>query len=188
MSYLAAGLGLLALLTLFNLVLLLGVVRRLREHSERLDGTGAGLPVPEGPMMPAGETVGAFTTTTTDGDTVARELLDGETLVGFFSPSCQPCKTQLPRFVAHAKSFAGGRDQVLAVVVIGDADEDPEPYVTALAGVARVVVEPHGGPLYDAFDVNGFPSVALVDAAGTIQATAARVGHLSTARVQAARG
>ncbi|GAA1964750.1 TlpA disulfide reductase family protein [Catenulispora subtropica] len=189
MSYLAAAVGLLTLLTLFNLILMLGVIRRLREHSERLGSlSGAGVPVPAGPMMPVGETVGAFTTATTDGETVSSELFDGETLVGFFSPGCQPCKVQLPRFAAHARSFPGGRDRVLAVVVVGGPDEDPEPYVKALAGVARVVVEPHGGPLYDAFEVTGFPSVALVDSSGTVQATSARVGDLSAARPQAVGG
>lgn len=185
MSYLAAGLGLLALLTLFNLILLLGVVRRLREHSERLAG-GAAVPVPEGPMMPAGETVGAFATAATDGAPVSSELFDGETLVGFFSPSCQPCKVQLPRFVAYAKSVPGGRERVLATVVIGGPDEDPEPYVNALKDVARVVVEPHGGTLYEAFDVTGFPAVGLVDASGTVQATATRAGDLAARRPQAA--
>jgi thiol-disulfide isomerase/thioredoxin len=186
MPYLAAAVGLLTLLTLFNLVLMLGVIRRLRDHSERLGSLGTGgIPVPPAPIIPAGETVGAFATVTTDGDAVSSELFDGETLVGFFSPSCQPCKAQLPKFVAYAESFHGGRDKVLAVVITGAPDEDADPYVTALSGAARVVVESHGGPLSEAFDITGFPSVALVDSAGTVRATAARVGDLDASLLQA---
>jgi AhpC/TSA family protein len=163
-AFLVAAVVLVGLLCLLDLLLTVGVIQRLRQHTEllnKLQAGAAGGPAPE-VMLPAGSEVGEFAATTTDGDPVSRELLAGRTLVGFFSPGCQPCKEKLPGFVAAAPGVAGGRQQVLAVVV-GGQEEDAE--VTArLTPVARVVVEPPDGPVAGAFGATGFPAFALLDA------------------------
>lgn len=164
MAYLTAAVILVGVLCLLNLVLTLGVIRRLREHSEQLSAAGGAGPKP---ILSAGEPIGEFEATTADGAVVSRStLLDGEShLVGFFSVNCQFCKEQLPRFVEYARGVAGGRQRVLAVVV---DDGDTSELVSALDPVARLVLEPHDGPLATAFGVTGSPAFCRVAEDGTV--------------------
>ncbi|KOX16328.1 redoxin family protein [Nocardiopsis sp. NRRL B-16309] len=157
-------------LCLLNLLLTVGVIRRLKEHTAligELRSSASGAPVQI--MLPAGEEVGDFSARTTDGAAVSRGTLGGETLVGVFSPGCSACAEQMPLFTELAASFPGGRDRVLAVVV-GDAEESAEE-VAALTPVARVVQEAHGGDASAALGVNGFPALARIDAAGRVLAS-----------------
>jgi hypothetical protein len=153
----------LSLLCLGNLILTVGVVRRLREHTAILD-TLAGEP-PE-VMRPAGAVVDDFAATAGDGTPVARDLLTGQTLVGFFTPGCGPCQEKLPEFLARAGKAPGGRS--LAVVV--DANGGGA-MAERLADVALVVVERSGGPVATAFGVRAFPAFALVGPEGRIEAS-----------------
>ncbi|MEU4231457.1 hypothetical protein AB0F17_44790 [Nonomuraea sp. NPDC026600] len=72
---------------MLNLVLMLGVIRRLRDHTQRLDGLyeRTGSPATG---LEAGEVVGEFETTTNEGETLSAASLGERTLIGFFSPSC----------------------------------------------------------------------------------------------------
>jgi hypothetical protein len=160
-----------------NLLLTVGVIRRLRQHSERLS-TMSAIDAPMGEMvLSAGERVGEFAESTTDGEPVSRELLSGQTLVGVFSPDCGACKEQLPKFVSRAAQFAGGRGQVLAVLT-GDA-EQVEPYRQQLAPVARVVIEaPMDGPVASALKVQGWPAYAVLDGAGMVVASGFSIDRL----------
>jgi thiol-disulfide isomerase/thioredoxin len=162
--YLVASVLVLAVLVLLDLVLTLGVVRRLREHTELLADRSAG--PPPAAMPPVGTTVGDFAATTTDGEPVSRDLLAGETVVCFFAPGCGPCREQAPAFVEYAGAVTGGRRQVLAVV-LGEGEEVLE-MAGQLDAVARVVVEPPGGPLSNAFHITSFPAMGLVDDTGTV--------------------
>ncbi|MEU1880589.1 hypothetical protein ABZ470_25050 [Streptosporangium sp. NPDC020072] len=45
---------------------------------------------------------------------MGRESLADDTVVGFFSPSCGPCRERLPRFVEYGGALSGGRRQRLA--------------------------------------------------------------------------
>lgn len=159
-----AAMALLALgVCVLNLVLTLGVIRRLREHTALLDrlqaGPGAGMP----DQMPAGAEVGEFAATTTDGEPLSHELLAGQTLVGFFSPTCQPCKERLPEFLEVAPDVPGGRQQVLAVAVGGE--QECANLVADLAPVARVVVEPPSaeGPVSQAFKTSSYPTFGVLE-------------------------
>lgn len=162
MPYLVAAVVLVGVLCLLDLVLTVGVIQRLRQHTELLNNlqAGAAVGMPD-VMLPAGAEVGEFATTTTDGDPVSRELLSGQTLVGFFSPDCQPCKEKLPRFIEAAPGVPGGRQQVLAVVVA--SPEEAAETTARLSPVARVVVEPHDGPVTSAFGATGFPAFGLLN-------------------------
>ncbi|MET7301346.1 hypothetical protein [Embleya sp. NPDC005575] len=156
-----------------DLVLTLGVIRRLREHAELLSsGGGSGDPLD----MAVGEEVGEFSTSMVDGEPLTRGMLAEETLVAFFSPGCEPCREKLPRFVEHARTLPGGRDRVLAAVV-GDAGEAAA-FVAELSPFARVVVE--AGPddaLGRAFRARSYPTLLRVapDDAGRLVVTANRV-------------
>lgn len=157
-----------------NLLLTVGVIRRLREHTQRLSTLGA---APVAAMLAAGQRVGAFAATTTDGEPVTRDLLSGPTLVGVFTPGCGACEERLPDFLTRARDFPGGRAQVLAVVA-GEAGETTA-YRDRLTGAARVVVEPPaGGPLATALEVSAFPAFGLLDADGVVVASGLRPDDL----------
>lgn len=160
--YLAAAVVLFGLLTSLNVALTVGVIRRLREHTTELAALrNRGGDVGGDVALPTGETVGSFTAADTDGRQVDLATLGDRPLVGFFSPSCEPCKERLPHFVEYAATRSGGRDNVLAVVV-GSVTETAD-VVAGLRTVATVVVEPDQGPVQKAFGVTGFPAFVLVE-------------------------
>lgn len=170
MPFVVAALVLVGALAALNLIFTFGVIRRLREHEAALGRRGPGHddhPV----MLAPGATVGDFAASTVDGEPVSRELLAGTTLVGFVSPSCPACHERLPQFVELARTHAGGRGQVLAVVVAPDGDEGAATIVAQLDAVARVVREPDRGPLVTAFGVEGYPAFALVGPHGDVVAS-----------------
>jgi thiol-disulfide isomerase/thioredoxin len=174
--YLVAAVVIVGILCLLDLVLTYGVIRRLREHTEQLAQRPA-TPFPD-IIIGAGSTVGAFTATTEDGESISADDLQVDTLVGFFSPWCGACEEKLPSFLDAAAAHPGGRDHALAVV-IGPA-EDAKEQVAALSPKARVIVAPHGHDIEKAFEITGFPCFALlgedlvVKASGALEAVAAK--------------
>jgi hypothetical protein len=165
-AFLIALVALVGAIAVLNLLLTVGVIRRLRQHTEQLSGMAALGGAPGDIIIGAGEQAGEFAATTTDGEPVARDLLSGQTLVGVLSASCGACKERLPEFVSRAETFPGGRGQVLAVLAGEPAEV--EPYREQLAPVARVVIEPPmDGPISTALKVQGYPAFALLDAEGT---------------------
>jgi hypothetical protein len=159
----------LALICLLNLTLTIGVIRRLREHAGLLRpadelGRAQGGGTPPEPVV--GKPVGDFSVTTVDGDELDRAKLAESTLVGFFSPGCQPCAELRPAFIEYAVGLA--RDRVIAVINAGSGAEAAAD-VRALAAVAQVVVErPGAEPLSAAFGVTGYPTLCTVDGSGRI--------------------
>src|SRR5690606_15281359 len=113
---------------LLDLVLTVGVIRRLREHSTLISELGGGrMPVP---MLQDGETADAFEAVATTGEVVSRDGLSGNTLVGVFSPDCSACKERLPGFIRLARSFseigrASCRERV-SIAAGADAREQTE--------------------------------------------------------------
>jgi hypothetical protein len=176
MTLLAAAVTFVGLLCLLDLALTIGVIRRLREHSVLLARRSSS---PHGESVAAaGTTVADFGALDADGEQVRRDLLAERTLVGFFALDCAPCRELVPDFVGYAAGVPRGRDRVLAVVVgeSGDATD----HVGALQSVARVVIEPPGGPLAAAFRVRGFPALAVVDHRGTVLNSGIALEDLAT--------
>lgn len=136
-----------------DLLLTVGVVKRLREHTELLGNLGGG-PASLG----VGEEVGEFHTVTVDGRPLDRRSLVGGTVVAFFSPTCQPCKEKLPKFIDYARTARGPQP---VAVVVGD-EEQAGDFVSRLTPVATVVRENPDGPMSDAFRTRAFPTVLLV--------------------------
>lgn len=163
MPYLAAAVALVGLLCTLNLLLTVGVIRRLRavaanQPAERpgfLDGLAIGKAVPD------------FTATTIDGEPISRDLLGAPALIGFFSPGCPPCEQVLPRFVERARERP---DEVTLAVIVASTAEQAAEDIGSLAGAARVVVEEPDGALQRAFEARGFPTVYVVGADGTVAA------------------
>jgi thiol-disulfide isomerase/thioredoxin len=171
-TYVVAALVVTNALTLLNLLLLFGVIRRLREQSVPPLG---GQPADDG--LPVGTRVEAFETTDIDGHAVRLDELPAGAIVGFFSPGCGPCETLLPKFVAHSEALPGGRGSALAVVV--GAPDDAADYVVRLSRVARVVVEDSpGAAVGHAFRVSGYPTVFQLDGDGTVLFSGASLERL----------
>ncbi|MFI1583952.1 TlpA family protein disulfide reductase [Embleya sp. NPDC020630] len=151
MAALTAAVVLVGALCVLDLLLTIGVIRRLRGYGPAGPTPGRGMT----PLRP-GEELPAFTAVTVDGAAVDPSVLPDEALIVFLSPTCAPCRAKLPELVAYAAAEPAGRDHTLAVVV-GEPYEC-EGFVRELSPVARVVVEPKGGPVCAALRVDAFPT------------------------------
>ncbi|MEW9529357.1 hypothetical protein [Microbispora sp. NPDC049125] len=152
---LVLGVGVLCLI---DLVFTIGVIRRLRLHDQMLSGRPSTFPPP---VLPPGAEIGGFSVVTADGVYVSDWTMGEPTLVGVFSPDCPACHEGLPLFAGRARSFPGGRDNVLAVLV--GTQEEVAAQRRALEPVALVIVEEFGTGLTKALQVEAFPSFAVVD-------------------------
>lgn len=163
-------------ISLFSVVLLLAVIRRLREHEQALamiPGT-----LPPTPLIAIGERIGEFRAQTVDGEPVTRDDLQDSTLVGFFDPDCDTCHEQLPGFVASAAAQPGGRSTTLAVVSEGPKADD---LVRLLRDAARVAVEPARGPAQQAFGVRVYPAFCRLGRGQVVRAHRHEPGHTAAA-------
>ncbi|GAA3989968.1 TlpA family protein [Allokutzneria multivorans] len=174
MTVVIIAVAVLGVLVLVDLVLTLGVVKRLREHTALIErALSATAPMP--PIMaPVGTKITPFEARTVDGTTVSLGDLPDPTLVGFFSADCPACGENLPAFLDRARDL--GRDRVLAVA--HGAPDEVADLVAKLNPVARVVTEAPDGPLGVAFSVRGVPALCLVDATGTVVASGSDMAGL----------
>ncbi|WP_149549530.1 TlpA family protein disulfide reductase [Streptomyces marokkonensis] len=164
MAYLTAGLVLVALLCVLDLVLTLAVVRRLREEPATApDGGGP----PDVSELSVGEVVAPFEVTDTAGRTLTRDGLTSGMNVVFMSPGCLACEELLPLVAERAAGYAPGR--LLAVVVRDpDGSDGHSEFVDRLSPVARVVVTDLGGALMGAFALTGTPAYVEMGHGGRI--------------------
>ena len=170
MAYLSAAVVLVGALGIFNMLLTLALIRRLRTGG----GTIRRVPGPAlAVTLPVGQSVGEFTVTSAEGRVISRESLDQLTLVGFFLPDCPPCRERLPEFLAYAVRFPG---DVVSVAVGDEAETDA--LAKRLAPAGEVVVEPAQGPMGGAFQVGGYPALCLVEPSGRIVATGSTIADL----------
>jgi hypothetical protein len=151
--------------TLFNLLLVYGVIRRLRLHTEQIAELVLTAPRSE-PIIDVGSRPDEFSANTVDDVSVTTAQLAGG-LVAFFSPTCGVCEEWIPRFVETASTLPGGRPSVLAVVASARAS-DADDLVSRLRDVAMVVVEADKGPLATAFAVRGYPAMCRLDDNGVV--------------------
>jgi thiol-disulfide isomerase/thioredoxin len=185
--YVVAALVLVGGLALLNLLLTYGLIRRLREQAAMLTDLMGGLAAaPPGDLArPVGSPVEQFRTEAVDGTAIDTAWFDRPTLVGFFSPGCEPCAALVPRFAAAAATT-----RALAVIEPGPVDDSE--YRTALGVHATVVAGEPARAVVEAFGVVGYPTACLVDlvdaeavitATGTNLVDAAVRGDSRSARV-----
>lgn len=158
---LLAAVLLLTALSLLNLLLLWGVVRRLREHETRLSKLAPG--APEIMDAAVGQQLSGMVVSALDGAPVTLPP-EAPALYGFFSPSCDACHERLADFRRAASAHPG----VSVAVVVRDGGD-----VDALSGGLAdmtTVVEEAGSGLNGAFGVRAFPAFALLSADGTLRA------------------
>ncbi|WP_327292393.1 TlpA disulfide reductase family protein [Streptomyces sp. NBC_01198] len=179
MPLLIAVVSLLGVLCLLTLVLTLGVIRRLREHTKLMDALYEAIDLMGGPptglaTLGKGELVGDFAATTLDGDQVTRELLPEGAVVAFLSADCGGCRDQLPEIA----SWAAGQDRRQIVAVLDATSGDPEELVTALSPVAQVIVEDELTTVGRAFGLKVFPTFYQVSGEGRLLAVEGRISRL----------
>lgn len=155
-----ALIGLVAI-TLFNLILLYGVIRRLREHSEKLASVGQSGVSPGKLIKASGESVGNFTAMSVDGTKFDNASLESQATVGFFLSDCAPCKELMPSFIERASSAKSGPQNFYAVLV-GDSWES-ETFYSALRDSATITLASYEDSVVKAFGVEGFPAVCTVN-------------------------
>jgi thiol-disulfide isomerase/thioredoxin len=167
MGLLTAAVVIVGALCVIDLLLTVGVIRRLREHTELLASTTQRV-VGGGPiqLLEEGTQVADFAATTTDGEPISREMLPAMSVVAFFSPGCKPCGAMIPAFTEYAATLPGGRAQVMAVVV-GDTRQAGA-YADLLMPVARVVTEDFEGQISEAFKSRTYPALYVLDGAGKV--------------------
>lgn len=165
MDIMIAVVSLVGAVAALDLLLTLGVVRRLREHTRVL--ARLQLNTPSGPVL--GQRPAQFTAATINGEEISSDLLTGPALVGFFAPGCAPCKERIPQFTAAARALGLGAVPALAVVAT-DGDGADE-LAASLRGAAKVVIEDSGGPVHKAFSVRGWPTLIRLDTDGKISST-----------------
>jgi peroxiredoxin len=171
--FLIAAVVLVGVLCLLDLLLTVAVIRRLREHAERLDRLGAA-PTPDAVITP-GTPAPAFETAATDGGAVTQHDLGGG-LLAFMSVTCTACKEQLPRFERYVADAGLPRSKVLVVVV--DSDTPPAEYVAGLERFATVVVEQHEGTVGAPWQANAFPTFYSIDEQLTVRTSSFDVAGL----------
>jgi hypothetical protein len=165
-------------ISLFNLLLILGIVRRMRQ-------TGLTIPpeyleVESGPKP--GASIPEFVVRTTVGDDADSAAFNvGRGLIAFLSVGCSACSAQLPLLASY---IARERiDPTRSLVFVSGDPDGVSDYATRASAFARVVVEDANGALTTAFGIRAFPTVlALHD--GRVRANAPSVTalHLEAAR------
>jgi thiol-disulfide isomerase/thioredoxin len=175
MMYLSAAIALIGALGVFNLLISLALIRRLRSYggtSRRAPGAVVAV------TRAAGQSVGDFAVITTEERVISRQSIDQVTLVGFFSPGCPPCRERVPEFLKYASRFPG---EVIAVAVGDAADPETGALAERLASggtAGNVVVEQARGLMGSAFGVGGYPALCVVDPSGLIIASGSAIGDL----------
>ena len=155
MPFLIAAVVLVGAIATLNLLLTVGVIRRLREHTTQLANVGSG-GMPPGPGV--GDEINEFATTAIDETPVSDKDLSNFALVSVMSPGCGPCEEKLPKLVALLEEGHLQKKSVLAV--IAGNEEDAVPMITALRDLAVVVREDSGtGAVQDATGIRSYPTM-----------------------------
>ncbi|SEG98043.1 hypothetical protein SAMN05444920_111167 [Nonomuraea solani] len=158
MPFLIAAVVFVGLLCLFNLVLMLGVLRRLREHTAELGRlAGRSMLMPYDPGVLVGRAL--------------PEAAAGARLVGFFDVGCSTCHERAPLFAEEA-----GKQPALAVVT-GDGAKVGE-LVAVVGGVASVLTGEEAAHLTHALGVEAFPTFLRADEDGHVVAADTELAEL----------
>ena len=166
MSLLIAGLAIVAGATLLNLLLVAGLIARLREiyasveeWRVRASGLGVG-------GLRATDPVPEFVASTVRQDSITNRDLIGDTwIIGFFAGGCGTCHVDLPRLANMMRHEEPRRK---ALVVIGGTQDDSGDLIEAGQTFGATVLEPPDGELSRAFRVPFFPTFFVTDERGRV--------------------
>ncbi|WP_159942293.1 MULTISPECIES: hypothetical protein [unclassified Nocardiopsis] len=184
MFFVVVAVVLVGALGLVNLLLSIGVVRRLRQHTELLEerpsSTEEDVPAS---AVSVGTPVGELRATSTRGAELSFGADTDRLVVAFLSPDCSPCRKRLPLLLDYAARHPDAR--VLAVVVEEDGTE--EEMVDRLEPAVPVVVQPWEGPLPRLFDIQGTPAFVTLEN-GVVTATSLFAPRAGGAALSTAAG
>lgn len=159
-----AVVGLVGVIGLVNLLLIFGVIGRVRVLQEAVQ-TG----VIRDPNLPApGDPVGAFQVMTQDGTELSEAAVQGASaLVCFFMPNCQPCAEVRAQLLERPPGLP-------LIAFVEGASDDPEvqKIMQSLRGLGPVAATQDGDAVSRAFKPSGFPTLIR-----TINGSVAAAGH-----------
>jgi methylamine dehydrogenase accessory protein MauD len=148
---------------LFNLLLTLALVRKVNSLPQ---GMGAGMPQPE--LLKSGEPAPAFRLPTLQGqETSLADYAGREVAMVFVSPSCSPCRAQMPT-IKELYPQAKRQGTELLVVSLGGPDET-QTFVGEFQLESPVLVTQYGSSFATEYKVAGTPSYYLIDKSGKIK-------------------
>lgn len=151
-------------ITLLNLVLFVGLVRRLRSDSTNTGALG-------GPVTGMPSKVSGLAPGKSAPDLGVAAAAGRDQLVGVFSTDCGACPDYLPRFKSRATSFDGA-----AIAILGGSAAKHDTYKEQL-GPQVITLSDIGagpmasGPLTEAFEVTSWPSFFIVGPDGIVKAS-----------------
>lgn len=154
---------LLAILVVGNMLLTWGMVRRLRSVQEQIDGAFS--PLENG--LGLGDEAPDFVGQTLAGDTVTRDsIVHDETVLAFFSPSCDACEAHLPA-VRQLAVHPNGTPTVVAVID-GVAAESGRLIEGLHGDVQMLFASRVDNDLLKDYQVNVYPSYYVIGSDGRI--------------------
>ena len=178
MGILIAAVVLLTALSLFNLVLTLAVIRRLRTP-EAAPGRGAPR-MPDLDEVPSGAPVPDFTARSAAGIPVSSaDRLGDRAVYAFFDTACGVCEGQLRPLADFVVRAGLAPEQV--IVFIGDEKGEARRYASVVEDRTTVVVQAAGEDTGRVFGLRGVPAFVLADADGTVVRSGVEVGDLEPA-------
>ncbi|HEY4691675.1 MAG TPA: peroxiredoxin family protein [Anaerolineae bacterium] len=158
---------LLWVMVLLNLLLTLGLARRMRVTFPRMGSLKVGQRAPD------------FTAQTLKGETVTLATYAGRAVAFVFvSPDCKPCREELPRLAGlrpKAEQFG------VELLLVSDADEDKTlSFVEGTVDGLPVLVAPRErNPFFSDYKAMGTPSYCLIDAHGKVRVAGVGVSELA---------
>ncbi len=145
-----------AALASLNLVLTLGLARRVRTLQEGST---------RDPSLPhVGDRPEAFEAVTLQGERLTQSsCARGSALVGFFAPGCETCIAVRAHLLENPPGMP-----LYAFVVSPERDQETEETAKSLTAIAKVAVVAYGEPASKAFGDSGYPTlIRLHDGAVT---------------------
>ncbi len=165
-------------LSSFNIILTMGIVRRLREMNAKERTVTAPKGDMPSVMRTEGEQVEAFEGVTVRNEPVSEQFLSvGPVLTGVFAYGCSSCHERIPEFISLIKSQGFDRDRVLVILVGKHADFTEE--LPLLDPIATVIVEGRQGPVARALGVKAYPALAVIGADGMVRTSGPGVESLT---------
>lgn len=158
--------ALLWIMLLLNLLLTLGLSRRLNARFPKMD------------FLKIGQIAPSFTVQTLQGETVTLMSYSGQPVAFFFmSPHCKPCRVELPKLEElHPKVEQLG----VELVLVSDASEaETQSFADELELKLPILIAPRERTSFlSDYKAMVTPSFCLVDAKGKVQAVGLSLSEL----------
>lgn len=165
-------------LTIINLVLTAGIIRRLRDISASGGGSSQVSTLPD-VVLSRGEQPASFEVQDACGETITEQIFKGEkTLLGVIAQGCSLCAERLPDYVEVAKK-SGARGEQVITLVIADADY-AETVSKTVGPSSRFIIESApDGPFARALKLSGYPAFARFNEAGVMLRSGVKISEVA---------